>query len=94
MKSPKAVLATTIAAITGLGVSLISGQAVAADKPKMEKCYGIVKAKMNDCGAAGHSCAGQAKVDGDSNEWLFVPKGTCEKIVGGNLKPNGKEKNS
>lgn len=59
----------------------------AADKPEMEKCYGVVKAGKNDCGANGHSCAGQAKTDRDANEWLLVPKGTCERIAGGNLKP-------
>jgi len=51
----------------------------------MEKCYGIVKAGMNDCGGPNHSCAAGAKKDGDPKEWLFVPTGTCNKIVGGSL---------
>lgn len=50
-----------------------------------EKCYGIAKAGKNDCGANGHSCAGQAAKDADGKEWIHVPKGTCEKIVGGSL---------
>ena len=54
---------------------------------KKAKCYGVAKKGKNDCGANGHSCAGQAKVDGDANEWIFMPKGLCKKIVGGSLKP-------
>lgn len=55
----------------------------------MEQCYGVARAGQNDCAANGHSCAGRAAVDGDKNEWILVPKGTCAKIVGGSLKPGG-----
>nr|WP_255510999.1 DUF2282 domain-containing protein [Cyanobium sp. LEGE 06113] len=41
---------------------------------------------MNDCGTSKHSCAGEAKVSGDPEEWVYVPTGTCKKIVGGTLK--------
>ena len=60
--------------------------AIPADK---EKCYGVVKAGQNDCGNAAktHSCAGHAATDGDGGEWLALPKGTCEKLVGGHLEP-------
>lgn len=54
---------------------------------KQEKCYGVVKAGMNGCETATHSCAGQAKMDGSSQEWIAVPKGLCEKLVGGSLEP-------
>lgn len=54
-----------------------------------EKCYGIVKAGLNDCAAADgtHSCAGYAKKDGDMKEWVLLPKGTCERLVDGSLTP-------
>ncbi len=29
---------------------------------------------------------GKAKKDGDPKEWLYVPTGTCNKIVGGSVK--------
>lgn len=83
----KAMIASTIAAIIGVGLST---GAVAADKdkPGMEKCYGIVKAGKNDCGVAGgNACAGQAKTDNDPKAWVFLPKGTCDKITGGSTKP-------
>lgn len=48
-----------------------------------EKCYGIAKAGKNDCGGGTEACAGQATKDGAKNSWLGLPKGTCDKIVGG-----------
>jgi uncharacterized membrane protein len=76
-------------AVTGLlAMGLVTGgSALAAKEGKesMERCAGIAKAGKNDCGTAKHSCAGQAKVDGDKDEWVYVPKGTCEKIVGGSM---------
>jgi len=32
-----------------------------------------------------HSCAGSAKADSDAKEWVYVPEGTCTKIVGGKV---------
>ena len=51
----------------------------------VEKCYGIAKAGKNDCQTAKSSCAGTSKKDGQTDAWVAVPKGTCEKIVGGSL---------
>ena len=48
-----------------------------------EKCYGIAKAAKNDCASGTETCAGQSKTDGAKEAWLGVPKGTCDKIVGG-----------
>jgi uncharacterized membrane protein len=78
---------TTAIAAAVSSLLALGGSVEAADKPEMEKCYGVVKAGKNDCGANGHSCAAQAKNDRDPNEWLLVPKGTCERIAGGSLKP-------
>jgi uncharacterized membrane protein len=60
---------------------------VVAEEPSKEKCYGVAKAGKNDCAANGHACAAQAKADRDTKEWLFVPTGTCERLVGGSLQP-------
>jgi len=68
-------------------ISFASTGAEAQSKGEMEKCYGVVKAGKNDCGANGHSCAGQAKQDADPNEWVMVPKGLCDKIVGSATEP-------
>jgi uncharacterized membrane protein len=77
------------AALAGIFVAALSGGAIAG-KPGMEKCTGIVKAGMNDCGTSKHACAGQATADGDAEEWVYVPEGTCEKIVGGKVKESKK----
>lgn len=51
-----------------------------------EKCYGIAKSGMNDCSTATASCAGSSTKDGQKDAFLLLPKGLCEKIVGGSLK--------
>ena len=69
---------------------LISQTAFAAEET--EKCYGIVKAGMNDCQTSDQSCAGSSTKDNQGDAFLLVPKGLCEKIVGGSLKPKTEEK--
>lgn len=55
-------------------------------KSDKEKCMGIAKTGMNDCGTSQHACAAQAKTDAGAEEWIYLPKGTCEKISGGVVK--------
>lgn len=66
--------------------SSIAATVSATAVPQTEKCYGIVKAGMNDCQTTKQSCAGSATQDKQSDAFLILAKGTCEKIVGGNLK--------
>jgi uncharacterized membrane protein len=74
------ILSSALASVLALGVI---APAAAQDKAK-EKCYGIAKAGQNDCAnAAGtHSCAGQSKVDGSTDDWKYVPKGSCKDMKG------------
>lgn len=71
-----------ISSVLALG---LTGVVVAAEenKPETERCSGIVKTGMNDCATSQHACAGQAKEDYDPEEWIKLPKGTCDKIAGG-----------
>jgi len=83
-------LRSAVASALAVGAVAATGTpAVAGDKPPMEKCYGIAKAGKNDCASksAGHACAGQSTKDGDKQSFLLVPKGTCERIVGGSTTP-------
>jgi len=75
-------------AVSTMGSMAATNSANAMGKDK-EKCYGVVKAGKNACGSAdkAHGCAGQATVDGSGVEWISLPKGTCEKLVGGSLEP-------
>lgn len=75
------------ATLIGLG-TLASGAHAVPDAPaQWEKCAGIVKAGMNDCGAldGSHNCSGQAKTDNLDAEWVYVPEGSCKKITGGQV---------
>lgn len=85
MKNAKILSKSAIAGMVAMGVMAASTDAVAG-KPGFEKCQGIAKKGMNDCGTSKHSCAGQAARDGDPEEWVYVPKGTCSKIVNGKVK--------
>lgn len=76
--------ALTIAA--ALSTALLLGTAANA-QGNIEKCYGVSKAGKNDCQTASSSCAGTSKKDAQTDAWLSVPKGTCEKIAGGRLTP-------
>ena len=71
---------------TGAEEAASEAQVAAADANGNEKCMGIAKAGLNDCGTSKHSCAGQATVDRDPEEWIYLPAGTCEKITGGKVK--------
>ena len=86
MKEKNAIINATIAGILAVG-GLSAGSAYAVpDQPKAwEKCAGIAKACMNDCGSLDgkHACAGQATLDNADTEWVYVPQGTCTKITGG-----------
>ncbi len=86
IKTTQALVATALTGVLTVGIASVVNQQALAEKEGMEKCAGIVKAGMNDCGANGHDCAGMSKVDGDPEEWMYLPTGTCNKIVGATLK--------
>jgi uncharacterized membrane protein len=91
MKDKKMLMKAAIGGVVSLGLTMSSGIALSSGKDRMhhmmgghmEKCYGIAKAGKNDCGIKGHSCQGLSKVDSDPNDYIKLPKGTCDRIVGG-----------
>jgi len=74
-----------LAAAVVSAVSAIASAQVHPEKPTYpyEKCYGVAKAGMNDCFTAKNSCAGTTTRDNEPQAWIYVPKGTCSRIVGG-----------
>lgn len=74
-----------ISSLLTLGLATVATPSFAADKPDLEKCYGVTKAGKNDCAAGAHACAGQSKMDGGGKDWIEVPKGTCDKLANGSL---------
>ena len=82
----KLLIGTAIATAITMGAATSS--VTLAGGKKMEKCYGVAKAGQNDCKAgAGTSCAGTSTKDAQGNSWMYVAKGSCEKLVGGSLTP-------
>lgn len=72
-------------AAAGSLVTSTLAQPIATPAGDMEKCYGIVKAGMNDCATATQSCASSATKDRQPDAFIFLPKGDCLKIAGGSL---------
>jgi len=91
MNTTDQIARATLASLIALGLATASVPAMAA-KGDFEKCAGIVKAGKNDCATSTNSCAGTAAKDSDKEAWVYVPKGTCDKIVGGHLAPDTKKK--
>jgi len=75
---------TRIAIASALAAALVLPAATQA-QGNVEKCYGVAKAGKNDCQTASSSCAGTSKKDSQADAWVSVPRGTCDKLVGGKL---------
>jgi uncharacterized membrane protein len=86
MKSQMIAASALVAALAAPLVAVAAPAAVPSFQA--EKCYGIAKAGLNDCQTATHSCAGTSTKNMDPASWIYVPAGTCAKIVGGNIQPS------
>jgi uncharacterized membrane protein len=86
MKTSDAVILSAVAGVLLVATARTSTAAdvVCAEK---ERCYGVSKAGKNDCATASSACAGTAKQDDQKDAWVYVPKGTCDKLAGASLKP-------
>ena len=86
MNRTRVMVASAMVAL--FSVPLASGaQSGPAPTPKFEheKCFGIAKAGKNDCQTANSSCAGTSKRDKQGDAWIYVPRGTCDRVVDGSL---------
>ncbi len=91
MNKSSTLIQTAFASLLAVGLAASATQVLAA-KGDTEKCAGVVKAGKNDCGTSKNACAGQVKADNDPEGWISVPKGTCERIVGGHLQTSADAK--
>ena len=55
-------------------------------KNGLERCAGRIRSGYNDCPTSQHSCAGLSDEDGDYEEYIWMPVGTCAKIEGTHLR--------
>ena len=81
MKNTNLIVTTALATLLAIGAQPASAE----EKKDMEKCYGVVKAGKNDCKTMSNACAGHSTADSQADAFIAVPKGTCERIVGGSL---------
>ena len=87
MNSTRILIGSALAAMTSFAAAPASAGPAAQPEFSFEKCYGVVKAGLNDCQTATHSCAGTATADNQGDAWIYVPAGTCAKISGGAIEP-------
>jgi uncharacterized membrane protein len=87
MNTTRILIGSALAAITSMAASNALAGPAAQPEFSFEKCYGVVKAGLNDCQTATHSCAGTSTADNQGDAWLYVPAGTCAKISGGAIEP-------
>lgn len=83
----KTLIATAVMAAVSMAAGFANAGPAETPKFQAEKCFGIVKAGKNDCQTAASSCAGTSKKDAQADAWIYVPAGTCGKLVGGNTQP-------
>jgi len=85
MQTKKALIGAAVGGLVALAHLALYAEPAPTPKFPAEKCFGIAKAGKNDCAANGHACQGQGKADSNAREWIYVPSGTCERIVGGSV---------
>jgi uncharacterized membrane protein len=80
----KKIAQAALASVVTLGLLSTAQQAAAAEdaaKNKDVKCYGVAASEKNDCGTVVSACAGSIAKAGACYAWIFLPEGTCKKIV-------------
>ncbi len=84
MTKQSPILHLAISSVLTLAGAALSSSALAADDGR-EQCAGIAKAGKNDCATSTNACHGHVATDGNAEAWIYVPKGTCDRIVGGRV---------
>jgi uncharacterized membrane protein len=87
MSNKRFLVSSALAALASIAATSAMGGPVAKPAGDFEKCYGVVKAGLNDCQTSMHSCAGTSTADNQGDSWIYVPAGTCTKITGGSNEP-------
>lgn len=85
MSKHGSMLQLAISGVLALSGAALTSTALAADDDGKEQCAGIVKAAKNDCATSANDCHGHVNTDGNAEAWIYLPKGTCERIVGGRI---------
>jgi uncharacterized membrane protein len=84
MSNTDRLLRLAVSSVLALSAASVAGGVVAAEAEK-EQCAGIIKAGKNDCATSTNACHGHVTVDSSPEAWIYLPKGTCERLVGGRV---------
>lgn len=82
MKNLDAALRLAIGGLFATGAVALTTPAFADSHDGMEQCAGIVKAGKNDCATSTNQCHGHVTTDANPEAWVYLPKGTCARLVG------------
>jgi uncharacterized membrane protein len=75
-------LRAAMSSLLAVGATAAVTSASADNHNKQEQCAGVVKAGKNDCATSTNACHGHVTSDSHPEAWIYVPAGTCERIVG------------
>ena len=82
MRNSKSILNAAITGLLAIGAGSLATAAYADEGHSGdEQCAGVIKAGKNDCSTSMNECHGHAEA-GSPMAWIYVPKGTCDKIAG------------
>lgn len=73
-------LRAAMASLLAIAASTVATAALADHH--QEQCAGVIKAGKNDCATSTNACHGHVTTDSNPEAWIYLPTGTCEKIVG------------
>ena len=86
MRKSSVIVRAAIGGLLAIGAGSLASTAYAADDHSGdEQCAGVIKAGKNDCATSMNECHGHSEIYASPMVWIYVPKGTCDRIVGAHL---------
>ncbi|MEE9310644.1 MAG: DUF2282 domain-containing protein [Cocleimonas sp.] len=67
---------TTFIPLLAISLLAITSNSFAKKDATMEKCVGIAATGKGD---------GKVSIDGKTMEWIYIPAGQCQKLIGGEV---------
>lgn len=84
MNASKTCLSTVVGAALAVMASGFAPASFAAHEGE-EQCAGVIKAGKNDCATSRNQCHGHVASDATPEAWIYLPKGTCDRLAGAHL---------
>jgi uncharacterized membrane protein len=85
MSKHSSMMHLAITSVLALSGAALASTAVAGEADGKEQCAGIAKAGKNDCATSTNDCHGHVTTDANAEAWIYVPQGTCDRIVGAHV---------